>query len=287
MLNPPPLPHRFTKPAMLSILPNEILLEIFSHLNLDEMYKMGHVCRLWELQRDLAVARGIQLAGQKILICTSPKLDMKNTMELTFSSYENGWIDFELSDKEEGRLSTDVQGLRMVFNGWTPQEPAPATLPPLQQAHYAFHHTYDAIHQRLYLLPLSSQQGQRSWVGDKAGGALISVENSHVVLARVTIAWLLSRPTLTPPRMDDSDLTRCSSPALERWQHLQQTLMARSIDPSVAWKYHLSKLFLLGKSSLTLDEVAMKIESSENEWQVEKPKLVKALAAISVWFPSQ
>jgi hypothetical protein len=267
---------------MLSTLPNEILLEIFSHLNLNEMYKMGHVCRPWQLQRDLAVARGIQLAGQKILICTSPKLNLKNTMNLTFASYENGWIDFELSDKEEGRLPIDVQGLRMVFNGWTPQESAPATLPPLQQAHYAFHHTYNAMHQRLYLLPSSSQQEQRSWVGDKVGGALILVENHHVVLARVTIPWLLSRPTLTPPRMDDGDLTHCSSPALERWQRLQQILMARSIDPSVAWKYHLSKLFLLGKSPLTLDEVVMKIESSENEWQVEKPKLIKALATISV-----
>jgi hypothetical protein len=35
--------------------------------------------------------------------------------------------------------------------------------------------------------------------------------------------------------------------------------------------------------------VAMKIESSENEWQEEKPKLIKALAAVTVWFstPSQ
>jgi hypothetical protein len=263
---------------MLSTLPNEILLEIFSHLDLEEMYKMGHVCRPWQRQRDLAVARGIHLAGQKILICTSPKLDKKNTMELAFASYEDGWIDFKPSDKEGGRLPVDVQGLRMVFNGWTPQEPAPATLPLLHQAQYAFHHTYDAMHQRLYLLPLSS----RSWVGDMAGGALILVENHHVVLARVTIAWLLSRPTLTPPKLDDSDLAHCNSPALERWQRLQQTLVARSIDPSVAWKYHLSKLFLLGKSSLTLEEVAMKIESSENEWQAEKPKLIKALAAVTV-----
>ncbi|KAI8330328.1 hypothetical protein BC941DRAFT_506346 [Chlamydoabsidia padenii] len=253
---------------MLFDLPNEILLEVFSYMDLKENVKMGQVCSTWRQQRDVAISRAI---GQtKILICSSPKLDKSNTIELTLSSCQDGWVEFK--PITSGLLSgKDIQGVRMVFEGWPCTSTiAPSSLSPQQQAHYFFHHTYVALHQQLYLFP---ELLAKFWAGDQ-WTACIQIENrKNVVSARVSIPWLLSRSSLVVP---DDDNESSDTSALGRYQALHQAL----VDPSVVYKYHLAKLYLLGNSSLSLDEVVRKIMMSEQEWALVKPDLIKALSSL-------
>ncbi|CAO3597172.1 unnamed protein product [Absidia cylindrospora] len=310
---------------MMSLLPNEILLEIFSHMNIQQVYQMGTVCRSWQRQRDLAIYAVIRRQA-KLHICASPKLNKESMIDLTLSSFDEstGMLEFKPSSDDDQSFNANIQGLRMVYSGW-PHDAQPTyqrSLSPVERAQYAFHHEYNPIHQKLYLLPHydSGMQQQRFWCGDLSVGALILLENFapfesvRIVLARVSIPWLLSGypgrgPTFTKTDLlkqrlklnilgpdagfvishaltgtilkNDDDhgiVTRQSeTTAIGRWQQLNQELMLRHIDPLVVWKYHIVQLFILGKSTLPLNVIITKIYIGEKEWEKMKPQLEKAL----------
>ncbi|ORZ23103.1 hypothetical protein BCR42DRAFT_403988 [Absidia repens] len=319
---------------MMSLLPNEILLEIFSHMSLQQVYKMGTVCRSWQRQRDLAIYTVIRRQA-KLHICASPKLKKGSMIDLALSSFNEstGMLEFKpvspvssafSATSDNDHFNADIQGLRMVYSGWS-HDVQPAyqkSLSPVERAQYAFHHEYNPIHQKLYLLPHydSDNQQQRFWCGDLSVGALILLEkfapfeSVRIVLARVSIPWLLSGypgrgPTFTKTHIlkqrlklnilgpdagyvisnaltgtilkndeDHGTVTRHSgTTAIGRWQHLNQELILRHIDPLVIWKYHIVQLFILGKSTLPLDEIITKIYIGEKEWEKMKPRLAKAL----------
>ncbi|KAI9307418.1 hypothetical protein BJ944DRAFT_261967 [Cunninghamella echinulata] len=211
---------------MLEKLPNEILIEVFSHLTLREVYEVRGVCKLWKKFCHLSIVFNIQKNDSKLHICSSSKLNKDRMMDLSYSTYipSLDMIEFKSVEskyhKEEQeqeqvqetvnsiksyQFRSDIHGLRMVFGPWNLNKelsPSFKNLNQGQRAHYLFHGQYKPIHQRLYLLPHASDVDHNQfWIGDASIGALILLERVsisdeeycfQVKLARVSIPWIIS-----------------------------------------------------------------------------------------------
>ncbi|KAI8084832.1 uncharacterized protein BX664DRAFT_337891, partial [Halteromyces radiatus] len=311
---------------MINSLPNEILFEIFSHMNIQEIYKLGEVCRLWRQYRNKAIVYNIEQS--KLLICTSPKFHLKNTFDLSISSYDDstGLLDFKPTCSSTSFNVGECQGLRMVLDIWQHEsnDVIPQTcldqLSPALTAQYVFHYDYILSQQRMYLLPhLNHLSNSYCWIGDVSSGAFILLEKVdihlgivRIVQARVSIEWILSgyrrskfndknhqhQMIFNSISMDSYVLCDSStgtilqsnsssssdgnnldhqSTSIGRWQQLHQQLILRNINPSSIWKYHVAKMFVIGKSEVTLNDIVTKIYLGENDWKNAKSELLKAL----------
>ncbi|CAO3606855.1 unnamed protein product [Cunninghamella blakesleeana] len=216
---------------MLQKIPNEILLEVFSHLTLHELCKLRGVCKLWKDCSHLAITFNIQKNNSKLHICPSSKLYPDKMMSLSYSSYlpsldmiefspeyqdNNGQEEEEEEEEEEESLKdkcnpyqfdNHIHGVRMIFHPWQLNQiqstPSWKNLNISQKALYSFHGHYKSIHQRLYLLPHDTDINKKQfWIGDSSLGALILIEKIlsanddgfyyQVKLARVSVPWIIS-----------------------------------------------------------------------------------------------